>query len=328
MTEKLQVTIVGLGLLGASAGLALRRYADRVTVVGHDRDSGLASAAKRAGAVERTDWNLISAVSRADRVLLAVPVSELRSTLAAIAQDLTPGCVLLDVADVKAQVLAWAAELLPPTVHFVGGHPILVTESLDPADARADLFQGKLFCLTPATNADSSSVHLAADLVESLGAKPFFLDALEHDGLAAQVEHLPQMLAGGLMSLAAQSPSWQDMRKLAGSQFYSSTLIAAGDGRAVAGSLLANRDQTLRSLDALAEKLEAWRRLLTDGDEAALAQQIDAGLAEGHKWVSAQARGNWDADPSAPDLPTSGSMLRDLIGFGKWRKPPVRSKRT
>lgn len=328
MAEKLQIAIVGLGLLGTSAGLALHRYADRVTVVGHDRDPGLAAAAKRAGAVDRTDWNLIGAVSRADRVLFALPLNELRSTLSAIAQDLKPGCVLLDMSDVKAQVMAWAAELLPDTVHFVGGHPILVVESLEPAAAQADLFTGKLFCLTPATSANAEAVHLAADLVESLGAKPFFLDPLEHDGMAAGVEHMPQLVAGALLSLAAQSSGWQDMRKLAGSQFYSSTLITAGDGHTVAGSLLANREQTLRSTDALIEKLAAWRDLLAGGDAEALAKQFDAVLAEGRQWVSAQTRGSWEEDPSAPELPTAKSIYRELIGFGKWRKPPERTKRT
>ena len=126
MPDKLQVTIVGLGLIGRSAGLALRRYADKVTVVGHDPDPQAAAAAKKAGAVDRTDWNLIGAVSKADRILLVLPPDQVRDTLKAIAHEVQQGCVILDTADVKAPVMAWAAELLPAGVHFVGGHPIVL----------------------------------------------------------------------------------------------------------------------------------------------------------------------------------------------------------
>ena len=110
MPDKLQVTIVGLGLVGTAAGLALRRYPDKVTVVGHDRDAGKSAQAKSMGAVERTEWNLINAISKADRVLLALPVNEIRETMAAIAPDLKPGCVLVDTATVKQVVMRWARE--------------------------------------------------------------------------------------------------------------------------------------------------------------------------------------------------------------------------
>ncbi len=126
MPDKLQVSIIGLGLIGASAGLALRRHADRVTVIGHDLDPSIAGAAKKAGAVDRTEWNLINAISRADRVLLALPLDQVCDTLKAIAQDLKPGCVIVDTADVKVPANAAAAAVLPKGVHFVGGHPILI----------------------------------------------------------------------------------------------------------------------------------------------------------------------------------------------------------
>jgi prephenate dehydrogenase len=95
MAEKLQITIVGLGLIGSSAGLALRRYADKVSIVGHDRDSKLAAKAKKSNAVDRTEWNLISAVSEADRVPLALPADLIREPRRH-RQDLKAGCLLVD----------------------------------------------------------------------------------------------------------------------------------------------------------------------------------------------------------------------------------------
>ena len=326
MPDKLQVSIVGLGLIGRSAGLALRRLAERVAVVGHDPDSGLAAAAKRAGAVDRTDWNLIGAVSKADRILLALPPDQIRDTLKAIAPDVQQGCVIVDTADVKAPVMAWAAEFLPAGVHFVGGHPIVLTDSMDPETARADLFDQRLFCLTPDARTDSAAVRLAADLVEAMGAKPFFLDPVEHDGMAAAVEQLPRLLAGALMDVASRSPSWKDMRKLAGNQFYAGTSITESQGKSVVAGLTANREYVLRWLDELQATLGEWRQALTEGQPETVAKAFDGARTEGERWVSAHLRGNWDETPESA-MPTSGSMFRDLFGFGKWRAAPDRGKK-
>jgi prephenate dehydrogenase len=327
MPDKLQVSIIGLSLIGASAGLALRRHADRVTVVGHDPDPSIAGAAKKAGAVDRTEWNLISAVSGADRVLLALPLNQVCETLKAVAQELKPGCVIVDTADVKVPANAAAAEFLPKGVHFVGGHPILIPANLDLDKATADLFVNKLFCLTPDTITEDAAVHLAADLVEAMGAQPFFLDPVEHDGMTAAVAQLPQLLAGALMDIAGRSPSWRDMRKVAGSQFYTSTLITEGNGRSVAAGLAANREYVMLWLDELAARLAQWRQALADGKEETVAAAIDEGLASREKWMEAQVLGRWEEERESPPMPTSSGMFRDLFSFGKWRIPSPGQKR-
>lgn len=327
MTDKLQITVVGLGLIGASAGLALRRHQDKVTVIGHDRDPGAAALAKKLGAVDRTEWNLISAVDKADRVLLALPLSEIRETLKAIAGDLKPGCVLVDTAEVKEPVLAWAKELLPPTVSFVGGHPIVVSEKLGAEGASVDLFDRKLFCLTTDPTTPDGAVHLAADLVQALGGQPFFLGSTEHDGMAAAVVQLPALMAAALMSATSQRTSWSDMRKVAGSQFYSSTLIASDSGKPLANGMLANREHLLRWVDLLVEALGEWRQRLVVGDEAALAGEVEKGLATGRKWLADYSSGTWEQADTETEMTSAGSMFRSLLGFGRWKKPPEKEKR-
>ncbi len=198
---------------------------------------------------------------------------------------------------------------------------------MDPGKASADLFESKLFCLTPDTSTEDAAVHLAADLVEALGARPFFLDPLEHDGMAAAVSQLPQLLAAALMDVASRSPSWQDMRKLAGGQFYSSTLITEGSGRSVVAGLTANREHTMLWLDALTARLAEWRQALVDGEEEALAATIDEGLTAGEKWMEDSITGRWEEARESPPLPTSSGMFRDLFAFGKWRIPPPGQKR-
>jgi prephenate dehydrogenase len=326
MAEKLQITIVGLGLIGSSAGLALRRYADKVSIVGHDKDSKRTAKAKKVSAVDRTEWNLISAVSEADRVLLALPADQIKSTLAAIAKDLKTGCILVDTADVKKAVLQWAVELLPKDVHLIGGHPILMVENPSIAAASASLFENKLFCLTPDATSEASAVRLAADLVEAMGAKPFFLDAAEHDSMIAAVEHIPAMLAGAILDATCASSSWLDMRKLAASQFYSSTLIMAESGPEAAAACAANRESVLHWLDQLMAGLRAWRQDLADGDNEALAEAFDRGLEARRNWLGALSSGNWE-EVVTPELPTSGMLMRSMIGFGPPKSPAPAEKK-
>jgi prephenate dehydrogenase len=320
MSEKLQVAIVGLGLIGTSAGLALHRFQEKVTVIGHDPDPGLASKAKRAGAVERAEWNLINSIANADRVILALPLNEIRQTLDAIKQDLRPGCVVIDTADVKAPVMQWAAEILPPEVHFVGGHPIVLSETLEADGARADLFEGKLFCLTPGTNTDATAVRLAADVAEAMGAKPYFLNAEEHDGLVAAVEHLPALMAGALLSLTSRSSGWKDMRKLAANQYFASTLLTAQTGQETVAGPLANREHVLYWLDAAIAELSSYRDQLASGATEELIELFDRGMAEGYSWLNASLSGNWDQATPEGEAPSVRSSMRDLF-FGRIRMP-------
>jgi prephenate dehydrogenase len=319
MPDKIQITIVGLDQAGASAGLAFRRHAERVTVVGHDRNPDLTNNARKIGAIERAEWNLPAAVSGADRVILAVPVDEIRPALDAMADSLKPGCVILDMAEVKAPVIAWARELLPANVHFIGGHPLLIADG-GAENADADLFRDRLFALAPDAQAGEQGVQLATDLVNALGAHPFYIDAHEHDALAALTEQAPALLAAALTNVAARGESWRDARRLAASQFYSGTLTAAPTGGAAASAAVVNRQPLLHWLDALIAELAALRQRVDGGDEAGMAAEFDRALASRAEWLSAYASGQWD-EPIGGEIPTSGSMFRQMLGLGRLRKP-------
>ena len=117
------------------------------------------------------------------------------------------------------------------------------------------------------------------------------------------------------------------MRKLAGGQFYSSTLITEGSGRSVVAGLTANREHVMLWLDELTAQLAEWRQALTDGKEDEVAAAIDDGLVAGEKWLEASILGRWEEEREAPPMPTSSGMFRDLFGFSKWRLPPPGQKR-
>src|SRR3990172_2420099 len=121
----IQITIVGLGQIGASVGLALREHGELVRRIGHDRDFGIARRAEKMGALDKVVINLPSAVREADLVLLAIPIDQMRDTLEVIREDLNEGVVVMDTSPVKEAVAAWAAELLPPERHYVGLTPVI-----------------------------------------------------------------------------------------------------------------------------------------------------------------------------------------------------------
>ena len=319
---KPRITIVGLGLIGGSIGLALCQTGNDYEVVGHDREHTVASKARKRGAVSKTEWNLVSACEAADLIILATPVMAIKETLTAIAPYLKPGCLVTDTASIKGPVMAWAKEILPDTVNFVGGDPIVSQETSIGGSpptgiegARADLFQGGLYCLTPAPEAAPQAVQLATDLVHLLGARPFFLDAAEHDGLVAGVDHLPFVLATALLGTTIESPAWREMRKLAGDAFQSATHFSSGDAATYRDACLTNRENIVRWIDACLARLEELREVIAAQEAEKLEETFEEAMSVRDRWLIDKAEGRWELAEETP-LPSQQSFLRRLIGPG------------
>jgi prephenate dehydrogenase len=322
-TSKPRITIVGMGLIGTSMGLALRQAQVAGAVIGHDRERSASEQAKRQGAVDRTHWNLISACDESDLVILAEPIGCLEETLEAIGPELRPGCVVMDTASLKGPIMAWAAQYLPETVHFVGGNPILSTIVQRPQgaeSARADLFQRSLFCLVPSPTASAEAVKLVTDLVSILGAKPLFPDVAEHDGLLAAVEHLPVLLSLGMLDTVIHQPAWRELRKVAGPTFYTSTQPVA-DGNATDSDLfILNKDNILRWIDGFSASLSAVRELVVQEDAEALASRFAAASVEWQKWLADRSQSVWHEGPRT-EMPQRLNMLDTFFGTF-WRRKP------
>jgi prephenate dehydrogenase len=314
-TAKPRIAIVGLGLVGSSLGLALRQAQVTSAVVGHDRDRQVSSQAKARGAVDRTEWNLITAVEKTDIVILSEPIDAMAATMQAIGPYLRPGCVVMDTAPLKGPVLAWAAEHLPEQVHFVGTNPILPSGG-SPEAARADLFQRSPFCIVPSDTADEASIKLISDLVGVLGAQPLFLDAAEHDGLLGGVEHLPRLLALGLLETATGQASWRELRRVAGSTFEASTRLGEEDAAGLSLLSLSNRENLLRWIDAYSSVLISLRQALAEGED--LTDRFQKADEQRQKWLADQVAGRWQDGP-ATEMPPRPSFFDTLLGSG-WRK--------
>jgi prephenate dehydrogenase len=322
---KPRITIVGLGLVGASIGLALRQAEVASAVVGHDKDSGVNTRAKKLGAVDQTNWRLIPACENADLVILATPLGGIEPTLSAIASDLREGCVVVDTASLKRPVVDWADEILPDGVHFVGGDPIIrgpVEGEGGIESASADLFRNGLFCLTPSIKADPGAVKLVVDLVTILGAEPLFLDPLEHDGLLAAVDHLPSLLALAQMGAVTGQPAWRELRKVAGPSFENATRPMVADPADQSDLCIENRENIVRWIDLFTSSLASLRSSLVESDSEALAQRFAEALKERDEWSQLRAKGQW-AEGAQVDMPPKQGLGEAFFG-GLWTRRPKR----
>jgi prephenate dehydrogenase len=295
-------------------GLALRESGEPLLIVGHDKDPGRAGAAKKLKAVDKTEWNLISACEDAHVVILAIPISAIKETLQALAPHQKKGCVITDTASLKEPVVRWAEESLPETVSFVGGNPVVLAGP-GPDAADAGLFRDNLYCITPAPNVHPDAVNLVSSLVALLGGQPYFLDPAEHDGLMAGVEHLPQALALALTQGITQEAAWREMRKLAGGSFERITALVGDDPDALSRVLLANRDNLVRWLDAYSRAVRDVRELVANGEHEPLAQAIDRAVVARREWHKDRRDGFAEIKPV--QVERTGFFRQMLLGGGR-----------
>jgi prephenate dehydrogenase len=176
-----RITIVGLGQIGSSIGLALKAHNLDIHRIGHDKDPQAAKESQKAGAVDDVKYNLPASIRESKIVILALPLAAVRETLEIIAPDLQEGALVLDTAPAKATVAAWAKELLPPGRFYIGLTPAINPEYLHGMEfgvkaARADLFQKGLMVVNAPTGTPGNMFNLAMDLVKLLGAMPLLMD--------------------------------------------------------------------------------------------------------------------------------------------------------
>jgi prephenate dehydrogenase len=279
-----RITILGTGYIGTSIGLALKASKVNVEVIGHDRDLNRASEGRKRGAFDKVEWNLPAALEKASLVIVATPLGAMEKLFSQMVDFLEPGCIVTDTASLKGATLEWATMAFAGRASFVGGHPIV-----DGVDRRAaptaNLFQDRTYCVVAAANASEQAVDQVVRFVQTLGAKPLFIDPTEHDSHVAVTGQLPQLLAAALVRVAGASASWRDGQRLSGPAFATLTSAALEDPSELSRQFQVNRESLRRSLVALQDELRELADALDDPERfvAALtaAQEIRAALPTG-----------------------------------------------
>ncbi len=261
-----RVAIIGLGLIGGSWGLALKRYGYAGRRVGCDRPEILEHALAR-GAVDEGIAEPTAAVAGADLVILAAPVGAILDLLPRLGISAPKRALITDVGSTKRLICQRAREILGEEPLFVGGHPLAGKERSGIDQADAALFQNARYVLTPLepVHTSDSRVRAFMGLLEALGARPYIADASSHDRAVAFLSHLPQLVSSGIASLVAEESAGGALTlELAAAGFRDVTRLAEGPYSVWRDICLTNIENIQRALEALIEKLESMKLHLSD----------------------------------------------------------------
>lgn len=314
----MRIAIIGMGLIGTSLGMALRSANEHESllgalhITGYDADQRATSAAHGRLAIDKPARSLPAAVQDAQLIILATPVQTIRDILEQLAPLLGPGSIVTDTASTKARICAWARELLPAGVDFVGGHPMAGKEQAGPQAADADLFRGSIYCLVPAPEARPQAVDTMQALVLTAGARPYYIDADEHDAYVAGISHLPFLLSRVLVAVTSRSPAWKEMAPLAASGFRDVSRLASGDPVMHRDICMTNRTALLRWIDETIALLSELRSHLDQQDADQLTQLFQATRQQREAWLHSQPhlRPGEEQVTALPPAPRRG-----LFGF-------------
>jgi len=259
-----RAAVIGTGMIGGSFALAAKRNELVRAVVGVARTQRTLSEARKLGVADETTSDAAKAVARADLVYLAAPVRSIRSLLRDIADAVPKGCIITDAGSAKREIVAAASDALPSHCAFIGGHPMAGSEEAGVAAARADLFEGCSYFLTPDAQTDPQALETLLELVRGLGAEPLVIDAQAHDEFLAATSHLPHVVAAALCATLA--PLGDDLARFSGTGLRDTTRIALGPDEVWRDILLSNADNLCAVLEDFRVRLDEFESALKAGD--------------------------------------------------------------
>jgi prephenate dehydrogenase len=268
------LTIVGVGLIGASIGLAAKKRGLAKHVLGVGRDAAKLDQARRLGAIDEGKLDLAEAVADADFVVCCLPVDRIAGEIIRAAKHCQPTAVLTDAGSTKRQIVEEAEAALPAGALFVGAHPLAGSEKKGAEHGHADLFVQRWTVLTPSERTPTAAVDAVTGFWNALGAKVQRLSPQEHDEALALTSHLPHLIAAALAGILPD-----ELRDLTATGFRDTTRVAGGDPQVWTPIFQQNRAAVLAALDRFEERLRGFRQAFASDDVG----KIDQLLAQGRK---------------------------------------------
>ena len=198
-----KITIIGVGLIGGSLGLALKKKNPKFKITGIDKLEIIEKAIAR-GAIDEGTINLENGIKEADLIIIATPVKTIVDLLPRINPFIKKGCIVTDTGSTKGQIVKTADKILSKDVYFIGGHPIAGSEKYGIDSADPHLFQDKTYILTPTKDTNLLALKKILLLIKIINAKRLILDPLEHDRIVGAVSHLPQIMAISLTNMIGE----------------------------------------------------------------------------------------------------------------------------
>ena len=265
------IAVVGVGLIGGSFAMAMRRAGLTASVVGYDRDPGALQRAAELGVIDSAADSVSDAVRGCELVMVAVPVRAIGRVLHDVSLALDEDAVVTDAGSTKGEVVRVArGELRERFPRFVPGHPIAGRETSGVDSANVDLFRGARVVLTPEAETAPQAVALVRSLWEAMGARVSTASADAHDRIFAAVSHLPHLLSFALVNEIASRDDSAELLDFAAGGFRDFTRIAASSPEMWRDIVLQNRDALLAELDRYGTRLAVFRELIEKGEGAGL----------------------------------------------------------
>lgn len=281
-----KLVIFGVGLIGGSVALALKKAGSAAHIVGVGRTEKSLQTALDLGVIDSAETNIGDALNAADLVLIAAPVAQTKAILKSIQPHLNASTVITDAGSTKGDVLTVAREVLGAQFsQFVGGHPIAGAEKSGVAAAKSDLFLSKNVVLTPALQTNRDAVAGVADLWQKCGANVSEMPAETHDSIFAAVSHLPHLLAFALVDDIASRPNAAQLFSFAASGFRDFTRIAGSHPEMWRDISLANKPALLSEISAFKNELNQLKQLLENDDGAGLQALFERASHARNQWA-------------------------------------------
>ena len=307
----MKIALVGVGLIGGSIGLAARERLG-ASVAGYDPSAEALKIALERGAIERAADAVVAAVSGAEAVFVAAPVAALPDAVGAALAGAPRDCLVSDVGSTKRAIVAAIEDS-----RFVGGHPLAGAETAGVRYARADLFDGATWYLTPTANTSGILYERLHRLLRGIGARPTAIEPETHDTMLATVSHLPHVLANVLVAQAAQTLAAGGERLPAtGPSFRDSTRVAGAPSAIWTDIYVSNRDAIAARIDDTIARLTAVRDALAGADAAWLTEWNDGAAEDRRRLLEAQLAGGplFELRASVPNRPGVVAQLALELG--------------
>lgn len=261
------VSIIGLGLIGGSMGLALKRNPD-IHITGFDNSYSTMQEAYRRGIIDTIAVSLENVAEQADVIIFATPVNTTVKLLQEVPSwSLKDDCILTDTGSTKGLIMESVKPLVECDITFIGGHPMAGSHKSGVSAAKAHLFENAYYVLTPTSETKQDDVERLRNLLTPLKAKVAVLGAGEHDRMTAIVSHFPHLIASSLVGrLSAQQKTQPFVEKLAAGGFRDLTRIASADPVMWRDITLQNRDELIHQLDGWLDEMGEVRKMLLQND--------------------------------------------------------------
>jgi prephenate dehydrogenase len=322
-----RITIIGLGKIGTSIGLAIKRSTEEFSLTGFDRFPAVAKRALSIKAIDQISNRINDCVKQADVIILAVPVDEVIITIDTITPLLKPNAILIDTSPIKVNLIEYIDNKISENLFFLSIYPAINPKYINELDnsiesAHEDLFQNSVIAIFGSAKISNDAFKFGTHLIDLLGSKVLIVDPYEIEGLITTTELLPKILSTAFIHTVMDQSGWKEGRKFANPSFLSiSQLISYKDEREEFGEAsFLNSENVDRTINDMINELRIFQKMLKTGDKSAMKEWFITANKSHKNWVEERNVSFWNKIGESESVTTSGNFLSTFFGYKKKQK--------